>query len=363
MSDAPAAAPERPPGVHRLVDMLVEEVSLVDRPANKQRFLVVKRSEMPKKTPEQTPAATEDEPKPKGKKPKAPFPKAKAKKPAPPAPAKDPADADEEEDEEEEDPDEAEKALPPKEKDPDEEEEGDPDEEPADAPAAEDKPRGRKPPKKRARKDEPSEEEFEPQAGDPDDEANDDDETPLGIALAALDSLTQAVEILSDSPDDGSPLASVAQDIRDAADAITAAAGIEPDNDENEEPPGEASIAGLVSSIQEMLGRIDSLTQALSASVQTPATTPTITTETQAPPDFAGTLAEVAQSMKSLNATLKAQAARISTLEKRAGVPNSAPAGERVAKAEPEETSWPLDLNRPLDRSSVERTVSFHDAD
>ena len=32
-------------GVHRLVDMVVEEVSLVDRAANKHRFLIVKRDE------------------------------------------------------------------------------------------------------------------------------------------------------------------------------------------------------------------------------------------------------------------------------------------------------------------------------
>src|SRR6266481_777244 len=32
-------------GVHRLRDIVVEEVSLVDRAANKRRFLVVKRSE------------------------------------------------------------------------------------------------------------------------------------------------------------------------------------------------------------------------------------------------------------------------------------------------------------------------------
>jgi hypothetical protein len=35
----------REPGVHRLVDMVVEEVSLVDRAANKRRYLLVKRSE------------------------------------------------------------------------------------------------------------------------------------------------------------------------------------------------------------------------------------------------------------------------------------------------------------------------------
>ena len=32
-------------GVHRLVDMVVEEVSLVDRAANKHRFLIVKRDD------------------------------------------------------------------------------------------------------------------------------------------------------------------------------------------------------------------------------------------------------------------------------------------------------------------------------
>ncbi|WP_147093110.1 hypothetical protein, partial [Myxococcus virescens] len=35
-----------PASVHRLVDMVVEEVSLVDRAANKHRFLLVKRDDM-----------------------------------------------------------------------------------------------------------------------------------------------------------------------------------------------------------------------------------------------------------------------------------------------------------------------------
>ena len=48
-----------------------------------------------------------------------------------------------------------------------------------------------------------------------------------------------------------------------------------------------------MSSIQEMLTKIESLTQALSASSKTPPMAPTSTTETQAPPDLAGTLAEV----------------------------------------------------------------------
>jgi hypothetical protein len=55
--------PTETPGedrVHRLVDMVVEEVSLVDRAANLRRFLVVKRDPSmarpaPKKTPKKTP--------------------------------------------------------------------------------------------------------------------------------------------------------------------------------------------------------------------------------------------------------------------------------------------------------------------
>jgi hypothetical protein len=378
-ADPPATAEESTPpapsegGVHRLLDMLVEEVSLVDRAANKRRFLVVKReSEMAKKKTEETtpakpgaagaPAAggAGKKPPPKTKKPpKKPVDETeKGKKP--PA-AKDPPE--EEEDEEDEDG-KTSKAFPPK-KDPDdegdEEEEEEQEEEPGDAPASEDepsgKPPGKKPPKKKAEKDE----DGAPALGAPDDETPDDDETPLSIALAALDSLTQAVEILSDSPEDGSQLASVAGGIRAAADAISSAAGIEPDNDEDEEPGGEASIAGLVSSIQEMLTKIESLTQALSAESKTPAAAPTITAETQAPPDLAGTLAEVSQSMKSLDASVKAQAARLSALEKRAGVPNSQPLGERVTKTEPEDASWPIDMNRPRDRASVDKAVSFHD--
>jgi hypothetical protein len=64
--------------------------------------------------------------------------------------------------------------------------------------------------------------------------------------------------------------------------------------------------------------------------------------------------------MKSIDASVKAQARRLETLEKRAGLPNSQPAGERVTKSEPEDMSWPMDMNRPRDRASVSKDVSFH---
>ncbi|MCU0658097.1 MAG: hypothetical protein MUF64_23385 [Polyangiaceae bacterium] len=71
--------PTEAPGedrVHRLIDMVVEEVSLVDRAANLRRFLVVKRDpSMAKPAPKKTPK-------------KPPVPPAPGKEAPPPKPAK-----------------------------------------------------------------------------------------------------------------------------------------------------------------------------------------------------------------------------------------------------------------------------------
>ena len=389
-SSAPRGGPA---GVHRLIDMLVEEVSLVDRPANLQRFLVVKReSEMPEKTvkaktlppraktpkkpgkaPPKGPTAEEREDQDTEKAKKKPAKDAeteerddqateKGKKTPPKAPPPFPPAADKDKGGKGKDG-KAAKAAPPK--TPEEEEQEDEEEEEGEEEEAEEEEPAGKPPKK-AEKDLEGEQPGEDEGQG--DETADDDETPLRVALAALDSLTQAVELLSETPDAaGEQLAAVAQDIRDAADAISSAAGFEAEEEEEEgaEPEAqEASISGLVSSIQEMLTRIETLTEALEASTNTqpPVPTVTTTTETQSPPDFAGTLAEVAQSMKSLDTLVRGQASRIDRLEKRSGVPNSNPPGERTTKREPaEEESWPLDLNRPRDRGSVDKSLSFHD--
>jgi hypothetical protein len=329
------------PDVHRLLDMVVEEVSLVDRPANKRRFLVVKREtematkddadvEKKKKAPskevdvEEESDSAKPPKKPGAKRPLFP-PKGKKKKPLFGDDAK------------------TAKAFPPKKKDPEEEDDD----------ASDDEDDGKKKP---AKKDAEG-------AGPPEDEAE-DEETPLEVALAALDSLTQAVESLSDSPAGGPELAAVAQDIRQAADAIAEAAGVEAEDEAAEaaaEGEGESdptTMATLLSSIQEMLTRLESLTQAISA---TKAPAPHPVTPATTSPELAGTLSEVSQSLKSMDALLKAQAARLETLEKRAGVPNSQPAGEAVAKAAPSpEPSWPMDMNRPRDRASVDKSVSFY---
>ena len=73
-------------------------------------------------------------------------------------------------------------------------------------------------------------------------------------------------------------------------------------------------------------------------------------------------LASVATSLRSLTDAMKDQSQRLGRLEKGVGLPNSRQAPERpAARSGAEEVSWPLDLNRPMDRESVDKTTSFHD--
>lgn len=55
------------------------------------------------------------------------------------------------------------------------------------------------------------------------------------------------------------------------------------------------------------------------------------------------------------------QRQRLARLEKHFGLPNSQPPGEQPTRRDDADAGWPLDLNRPLDRESVDKSVSFHD--
>jgi hypothetical protein len=82
-----------------------------------------------------------------------------------------------------------------------------------------------------------------------------------------------------------------------------------------------------------------------------------------APPPAAPEAPEtkLAGELSRLRATIQAQGQRIGQLEKRAGLPNSAPVEKSTAPSEPGDVGWPLDLNKSLDRSTVDKAVSFHD--
>ena len=81
-----------------------------------------------------------------------------------------------------------------------------------------------------------------------------------------------------------------------------------------------------------------------------------------APQQAAGaSLAKLADSFRALSETVKEQQQRLGRVEKQFGLPNSAAPAERMSKATVEDVGWPLDLNKPKDRESVDKAISFHD--
>jgi len=268
------SAPEDPTaGVHRLVDMVVEEVSLVDRAANKHRFLVVKRDE-----------AMADKTKNSSAKPPA----------APSAPESDGAEH-------------VTKAI-----------------------------------------------------GD-----------ALGIATTALEALTNAIEQLGQIVGDADTtpiVAELAEELSSVAGQLASAAGVEPT------ASGTSSdVSGAVEGVRSMLAQVAELLASSAtknaaeqappgAPTPAPASEPQPAAQASEPDEVSKQLASVAASMRTLADAMKDQSQRLGRLEKGVGLPNSRQAPERpAARAGSEEVSWPLDLNRPMDRESVDKTTSFHD--
>ncbi len=256
-------------GVHRLVDMVVEEVSLVDRAANKHRFLIVKRDDA--MDDDSTTDTTTTDPSPTA------APTAKL-----------------------------------------------------------------------------------------------DDGTALGAALTALESLTGLVELLGSLGADQADarLAELAQELRTVAEDLLARTATEDDAEdvaaraktggEPEKPADPSTFATNVTAAKQALARLAELASKVPAAKTdklaepTPAA-PSIT------PGVTESLAKLADSFRALSETVKEQQQRLGRVEKQVGLPNSAAPAERVSKATVEDVGWPLDLNKPKDRESVDKAISFHD--
>ena len=257
-------------GVHRLVDMVVEEVSLVDRAANKHRFLIVKRDDA--MDDDNTTDTTTTDPSPSA------APTAKL-----------------------------------------------------------------------------------------------DDGTALGAALTALESLTGLVELLGSLGADQADarLAELAEELRSVAEQLLAcSAGDDEDarakTDAETKPSEPSTFAGNMTAAKQALARLAELAAKVpAAETETPAQPePAVAakdssaTATQSVTD---SLAKLADSFRALSETVKEQQQRLGRVEKQFGLPNSAASAERVSKATVEDVGWPLDLNKPKDRESVDKAISFHD--
>jgi len=281
MSDPIAKAAGSADGVHRLIDMVVEEVSLVDRAANKHRFLIVKRND-----------AMDDDTNP------------------------------------------AEKAT------------TDPD--------------------------------ITTNPAMQDEASSIADGSPLGAAIAALESLTAIVELLGSLGADNSDtrLAALAQQLRATAEQILERTGFAADEaaadatttevaaSANTNEPAAADskpsvFASDVAAAKQALSRLAALAaSALPASKEKRTDAPAVS---DGAPPVTESLAKLAESFRALSAMVQDQQQRLGRVEKQFGLPNSTAPGEQVSKAADADFGWPLDLNKPKDRESVDKAVSFHD--
>jgi uncharacterized coiled-coil protein SlyX len=248
--------------VHRLVDMVVEEVSLVDRAANKRRFLIVKRDE------------------------------------------------------------------------------------------------------------DMSDEELEkaPEDDTPPDEGS-SDAGPLTAAAAALESLTALVESLATVGIDGADtrLTDLANELRMIASSLSGDS--EPPAETESEEPSDAekqakSFDRMVAATKSAIARFAELARAArpqkAASEPTQAPSPAPAAQ---PSALESTVEKLAQSVAALRHAVDEQSQRLGRVEKQFGTPASAPPEERPARTRPTAVGWPLDLNKPMDRESVDKAVSFHSID
>ena len=290
-----SARPKAEAGVNRLLDIVVEEVSLVDRAANKHRFLIVKRSNDMDETTTDTTTS------------------------------------------------------------------------PADETAAETNPAAD------SGGDAPAE-----GTADPSNDA--EGGAPLAVAVAALEGLTETVELLGSlGEEEAKPkLAELATELRGVSERLAQAAGgsasggddasadASDGTDAGDTATDGGAFASVIEAVRATLGRVDALladggTTDGGGEDVGDAAGDTTGDGDGADEGLGAQLTELVGELRSLTDTVKEQQQRLARLEKRFGLPNSAPSGERPPKAEDQDVGWPLDLNRPYDRESVDKAVSFHD--
>jgi hypothetical protein len=320
-------------GVHRLRDIVVEEVSLVDRAANKRRFLVVKRSgdmadesnadsdvEKAKKKPA---AASEVEDEEKRKKP----------------------GADEEDDD-------AEKAARPS----DDEEDDDEKTEKARTPSADEETEdGEKTPKRKQAL-----------------------AMPAAVKDALLRSLTEALERLmaianrvkeATAPEDAEAEAALPDDV---ASEIAAIAELLASVGKRKAAKADVAKAGArmakdrLDRFQKAMALLADILKELTDSKEGPAAPSAGAAEAgvkkrdiAAPPAIPG-IAELVTGIGELTRVVKRQEEELARIRQARGVSNAIPV-ESARRAEPQEVSWPLDMNRPISRDKVKKEVSFFD--
>lgn len=162
------------------------------------------------------------------------------------------------------------------------------------------------------------------------------DDAVLAAAQQALEAVTALVEALASTDGiDGVRVVEVAQHLRALADALE-----EDEGDAEDEEDVEAR-----------------------AKAANPAPAPQPTPPAPSP-DASGVmegLTKLTDAVRALEGSVREQHQRLGRVEKQFGLPNSSAPAERPPKPAVEDVGWPLDMNKPLNRESVDKALSFHD--
>lgn len=187
-------------------------------------------------------------------------------------------------------------------------------------------------------------------------------DSPLGMTLAALESLTDIVELLGSDIDDADPrIAALAEQLRTTGEQLLSQAGLSEEEDGDETEKARSVVDNLVAT-KAAVARLRRGKKPAAKDKEDPP-------ENEAKDDtkkvdlapITDGLAKLNDAFKALSESVTAQAQRLSRVEKQFGLPNSAPPPEPVTKSQPEEVGWPMDLNKPMDRENVDKAVSFHE--
>ncbi|NOK04673.1 MULTISPECIES: hypothetical protein [Myxococcus] len=158
------------------------------------------------------------------------------------------------------------------------------------------------------------------------------EDTLLAAAQQALEAVTALVEALTSADGaDSVRVVEVAQHLRALADALE-------DEDEDEDVEARAKAANPAPPPQ--------------PAVPAPGPDASVVMEG---------LTKLTDAVRALEGSVKEQHQRLGRVEKQFGLPNSSAPAERPPKPAVEDVGWPLDLNKPLNRESVDKALSFHD--
>lgn len=319
--------------VHRLRDIVVEEVSLVDRAANKRRFLVVKRSsEMPDDTTTADELDTEDSGSTgadveKAKRKPADEDEEDVEKKRPKA-AQESADDDEEED------DDAEKAA-------DEEDEDEDEEDEKKKSARQRKQEGSMPPKEAVLR-------------------------ALTEALQRLMSLASSLKDALASGENGGepPSPEVVREVEAIAGLLgkLAQSYASPKRKAAVAKAGARMARSRLDRFQKAIELLSSILKEITDASEQPRPTAGAAEAVgkREPRSAAAGVTELASEIRELTRVVKRQEDELSKMRQTRGVSNAIPV-DGGRRSEPQEVSWPFDMNRPITRDRVRKEVSFFD--